>query len=103
MVPSARRNNESTITIRVKDVTIIRIAGARERTVISKNICITTVGAPDSALLSNPTLKNGVEMTGSAAPPIQGNIKSAQIKKKLNAGRRLAGSTALSKATPALL
>jgi hypothetical protein len=69
---------------------------------MSKNICNTTVGAPDSPLLSNPTLKNGVEMTGSAAHPIQGRIKSEQIKKKLTAGRRLAASTALCKATPAL-
>src|SRR5690242_10141777 len=32
-VPSARRTNERTMTIRVKDVIMIRIAGARERTV----------------------------------------------------------------------
>lgn len=77
-MPKARRSNESTITIRVKDVTIIKIAGASERTVISRKICKTTVGAPGCSALSNPMLKNGVDMTGSA-PQLQcGIIKIEQ-------------------------
>jgi hypothetical protein len=70
---------------------------------MSKNICNTTVGAPDSPLLSNPTLKKEVEMTGSAAQPQQGRIKTAPIKKKFTTRRRPIVCTALGKKTPALL
>jgi len=54
MVPNARRNNERTITIRVKEVTMIMIAGARESTVISRKICSVTVGAPGCSVLFTP-------------------------------------------------
>ncbi len=37
-VPSAERRNESTTTMRVNEVTMIRIAGATDRTVISATI-----------------------------------------------------------------
>lgn len=75
MVPSARRIKDRTITIRVKEVTMIRIAGARERTVMSRKICKTTVGAPDCPLVSIPIEKKGVEMPGSAPQLLPARIK----------------------------
>ena len=75
MVPKARRIKDRTITIRVKEVTIIRIAGARESTVISRKICNTTEGAPDGSLVSIPIEKKGVEMPGSAPQLFPGRIK----------------------------
>ena len=70
---------------------------------MSKNICNTTVGAPDSPLVSKPTLKKEVEMTGSAAHPQLGRNKSAQTKKMVTTGQRLSACTALQKETPALV
>ena len=66
MVPRALRSRDSTITIRVKEVTIINMAGARDRTVISRKICNVTVGAIDCSALSNPMVKKGVAIAGSA-------------------------------------
>lgn len=77
-MPSALRNKDSTITIRVKEVTIIRIAGARDRTVMSRNICNTTVGACGCPASSKPTVKKGVEMTGSAPQQLLDAIKIRQ-------------------------
>jgi hypothetical protein len=58
---------------------MIRIAGARDRTVMSKNICKTTVGACGCWTLSNPILKNGLENPGSAPPLPFGIRKTAQM------------------------
>jgi len=77
MVPRARRIKDRTITIRVKEVTMIRIAGARDKTVISRKICKITVGVPDCWLVSIPIEKNGVALPGSAPQlfPASINIK----------------------------
>jgi hypothetical protein len=76
MVPKARRISDSTITMRVNEVTMIRIAGARDSTVMSRKICNTTVGALDCSLVSNPIEKKGVEIPGSAPQLFPVGIKS---------------------------
>ena len=67
MVPNALRNSDRTITMRVKEVTIISMAGAKDRTVISRKICRVTVGAIDCSLLFSPMETKGVVIMGSAA------------------------------------
>lgn len=61
MVPKALRRRESTITILVNDVSIIRIAGARESTVKRRKICNTTATSPELPALSKPMFMNGRE------------------------------------------
>lgn len=61
MVPKALRRRESTITILVNDVSIIRIAGARESTVKRRKICKTTATSPGLPALSKPMFMNGRE------------------------------------------
>src|SRR5204863_3336848 len=50
-VPRARRTNERTMTMRVKDVIRIRIAGARERTV--RTIAISSVDVMFSGFVAS--------------------------------------------------
>lgn len=80
MVPNALRNSDKTMTMRVKEVTIIRIAGARDSTVINRKICRVTVGAIDCSALSNPMVKNGVAIPESALQPMFGAKKINQTK-----------------------
>ena len=72
MVPNALRSRDRTITIRVKEVTIISMAGARDSTVINRKICSVTVGAIDCSVVSSPIVKKGVAITGSAAQQLLG-------------------------------
>lgn len=58
MVPNAFRRRDSTITIRVKEVRVIRIAGARDRTVNKRKICKTTATSPVPPVLSRSILRN---------------------------------------------
>ena len=77
MVPSARRSNDSTITIRVNEVSIIKMAGARERMVINKKICNTTAIFPGSWVWSMPMLIKGGAVCGAAATLFSGVKKIA--------------------------
>ena len=54
MVPRAFRSRERTMTMRVKDVSKMRMAGARERTVISRKICKTAETFPGLPASSRP-------------------------------------------------
>ena len=67
MVPNALRSKDRTITIRVKDVTIISMAGAKDSTVINRKIWSVTVGAIDCSVSFSPMEKKGVAIAGSAA------------------------------------
>lgn len=78
MVPRALRSSDRTITIRVKDVTMIRIAGARDSTVINRKICSVTVGAIVWAAFSSPMVKKGVTTLGSAAKLLLGARQTNQ-------------------------
>jgi hypothetical protein len=78
MVPNALRNKDRTITMRVKDVTIISMAGAKDSTVINRKICSVTVGAIDCSLLFSPMEKKGVAMAGSAAQLLLGTTRINQ-------------------------
>lgn len=76
MVPKALRSRDRTITIRVKDVTIISMAGAMDSTVINRKICSVTVGAIDCSALSSPMVKKGVATVESAAQLLFGGRRN---------------------------
>ena len=57
LVPSARRSRDSTITIRLKEVTMIRMAGASDSTVIIRKICSNTVDRAGSSPGVRPSEK----------------------------------------------
>ncbi|MBW1746070.1 MAG: hypothetical protein JRJ25_07075, partial [Deltaproteobacteria bacterium] len=63
---------ESTITILVNEVNIIRIAGAKERTVNKRKISRTTDTCPGSTALSRPILKKGAKAGGVSPQQILG-------------------------------
>jgi len=59
MVPSAFRRRDSTITILVNEVRVIRIAGAKDKTVNKRKICKTTPTCPGLSALSRARLRCG--------------------------------------------
>jgi hypothetical protein len=65
------------MTTRVNDVSIIKMAGARERMVINKNICSTTAILPGCGLWSIPMLIKGAAIDGGAAILFTGANKIA--------------------------
>ena len=77
MVPNALRSNESTITIRVNEVSMIKMAGARERIVINRKICSTTAVFPESLASSMPMVIKGAEDSGAAAALLWGANRTA--------------------------
>ena len=97
MVPKALRSKDRTITIRVKDVTIISMAGAMDSTVINRKICSVTVGAIDCSALSSPMLKKGVAIMASAPQLLFGDRKinqTASMVKRCQSFRRPADARA---------
>lgn len=66
-MPMAWRRSDRTITILVKEVSIIRIAGANDKTVNKRNIWRITATSPGSSALFMPIFKEGaLKVNGSA-------------------------------------
>jgi hypothetical protein len=80
-VPIALRRKESTTTILVNDVVMMRRPGARERMVIRKNICRTVETSPGCVTLPTPTLMVGSARGSPHAAPAasEKTIHSAAI------------------------
>lgn len=74
MVPIAWRRRDKTMTILVNEVNMIRIAGARERTVNKRKICRTMATSPGSFALSGPMLKKGKASDKVSPPHVEEDI-----------------------------
>jgi hypothetical protein len=86
-VPRAVRKNESTTTIRVKEVVIIRRLGASDRTVKSRKIWIVVATSPGFVAVPTPIFREGIgkgaAVATTAVPATAAANSKAPIQKRL--------------------